>query len=31
MDSWDIIRDLRSDGTTLLMTTQYREETDCLR
>jgi ABC-2 type transport system ATP-binding protein len=29
-DIWDIIRDLRSDGTTLLMTTQYLEEVDYL-
>jgi len=30
IDIWDIIRDLQSDGTTLLMTTQYLEEVDYL-
>ncbi len=30
IDIWDIMRDLRSDGTTLLMTTQYLEEVDYL-
>ena len=28
LDIWDIIRDLQSEGTTLLMTTQYLEEAD---
>ena len=30
IDIWDIIRDLQSEGTTLLMTTQYLEEVDYL-
>ncbi|MFV2063600.1 MAG: ATP-binding cassette domain-containing protein [Chloroflexota bacterium] len=30
IEIWDIIRDLRSAGTTLLMTTQYLEEVDYL-
>jgi ABC-2 type transport system ATP-binding protein len=30
IDIWDIIRDLQSGGTTLLMTTQYLEEVDYL-
>ena len=28
LDIWDIIRELQSDGTTLLLTTQYLEEAD---
>jgi ABC-2 type transport system ATP-binding protein len=30
LELWDVVRDLRSDGTTILLTTQYLEEADQL-